>query len=441
MTGGGGLVALAGRMERVPGVLGLAKLANVALGMIWGFVVTFVFVRLLPIGEFRTFLLLIAFANFTVSAELGLTSIVYSRLRRDRITGEGAFRSEEIVALFWLMTGIIALGAGLIGAAIEKGLIPTAHPLLFLAFYGVSAINLLTVLARRALAALDHNLWWEVIDFVRRSTGIALLFASLVGLPILDSVLLQLALALGLLALGLATVHRSLAMTLGSWFSAGRGAAYVREHYLADFGRTGALTLFDVAAYNAPYFTIAAVSQDPRPVLLFDFAFKMSRALSAVIRALIETLLPGLTRDYFAGNRAAFRAGLMRCLRGIFFVTAALALGLLLIGRPLASIIFDGNIAIQWTELMMISMLLLGLSLICVSVYLQNGLGQFGALVPPSFAFLVGSLLSAPLALALDVSLGWSFSFAFIAFYAAVHLLLALVHGRMLARLGRKPAS
>ncbi|MBT2185715.1 hypothetical protein [Sphingobium nicotianae] len=441
MSASGGLVALAGRLERVPGLLGLAKLGNVALAMLWGFVVTFVFVRLLPIGEFRTFLLLIAFANFTVSAELGLTSIAYSRLRRDRIAGEGSFRSEEIVALFWLMAGIIALGACLIGAAILARLIPTAHPALFIAFYGVSAVNLLAILARRALAALDHNLWWEGLDFVRRFTGIALLFASLAGLPILESVVLQLALALCLLVVGLAIVHRSLAMTPAQWLAAGRGAAHVRAHYLADFGRTGALTLFDVAAYNAPYFTIAAATHDARPLLLFDFAFKTSRALSAVIRALIETTLPGLTRDYFAGDIAAFRAGLVRCLRWMLLVAAASAAGIVLVGRPLSHVIFAGNITIQWIELVMISVLLVGLSVICVSVYLQNGLGRFGALVGPSFAFLIGSLLSAPLAAALQEHWGWSLSMTFIALYAVVHLVLALVHGRMLARLGGEATS
>jgi len=438
MSQAGGLVALAGRLESRPGLLGAAKLLNVVLGMGWGFVVTFVFVRLLPLDEFRTFLLLIAFANFTVSAELGLTSIAYSRMRRDRIAGEGAFRSEEIVALFWLMAGLILLGACLIGLAMAGGLIPTRHPLLFIAFYGVSAVNLLAVLARRVLAALDHNLWWEILDFARRATGIGLLLASLVGLPIVESVLLQLALSLLLLWMGLHTVHRSLAMTAGRWLGVRRGVAHMREHYLADFGRTGALTLFDVAAYNAPYFTIAAATQDVRPMLLFDFAFKMSRALSAVIRALVETTLPGLTRAYFSGALAEFRRALLRSLRWTLGVTLAAAGAVLLLGRPLADILFDGNIVPDPLELTSLALLLLGLGVICISVYVQNGLGRFGALVWPSFLFLVGSLATVPLALVL---LPASLSLAFIGLYAAVHLALALVHGRMLARLGREAAA
>jgi O-antigen/teichoic acid export membrane protein len=432
MTQTGGLVALAGRLERRPGLLGAAKLANVVLAMAWGFVVTFVFVRLLPLDEFRAFLLFIAFANFTVSAELGLTSIAYSRLRRDRIAGEGAFRNEEIVALLWLMSGLILLGACLLGVAIATGLLPTRHPLLFVAFYGVSAINLLAVLTRRVLAALDHNLWWEALDLVRRVTGIGLLLAALVGLPILDSVLLQLAVAVLMLWLGLNTVHRSLAMTGARWLGVRTGAAHVRTHYLADFGRTGALTLFDVTAYNAPYLTIAAATSDVRPLLLFDFAFKISRALSAVIRALVETMLPALTRAHFAKDTATFRASLVGCLRWTLGLTLVAALAVMIAGQPLAHIIFDGNITLNIIELLCIMLLLVGLGVICVSVYVQNGLGRFGALVGPSFLFLLGSLLSVPLALWL---LPTSLSLAFIALYAAVHMALALIHGRLLTRL------
>ena len=57
-------------------------------------------------------------------------------------------------------------------------------------------------------------------------------------------------------------------------------------------------------------------------------------------------------------------------------------------------------------------------------------------LVGPSFAFLIGSLLSAPLALSLDNWTGWSYSHAFLLLYALVHIGMALVHGRMLRRLG-----
>src|SRR4051812_35603926 len=107
----GGLLALAARLERRRSLLGAAKLANVALAMIWGFAVTFVFVRLLPFDDFRVFLLLVAFANFTISAELGFSTVIYSRLRRAKLAADGAFRSEELGVLLLFMLGIVGLGA------------------------------------------------------------------------------------------------------------------------------------------------------------------------------------------------------------------------------------------------------------------------------------------------------------------------------------------
>ena len=106
---GSGLLA---RLERSPRILALAKLANVGITMVWGFAVTYVFVRALPLSEFQAFLLLVAFGNFTVSAEFGLTSIIYSRLRRYWLRPAGDpdeddFRMEEIGFLFFLLVAMV----------------------------------------------------------------------------------------------------------------------------------------------------------------------------------------------------------------------------------------------------------------------------------------------------------------------------------------------
>ncbi|MCW2388410.1 hypothetical protein M2333_001456 [Sphingobium sp. B11D3B] len=430
-----GLIALAGRLERHSGLLGLVKLGNVALAMLWGFVVTFVFVRILPLEEFRGFLLLVAFANFTVSAELGLSAIAYARLRRLRVSGEGAFDPAELVALLWILAGLVAFGAMLIGGAIATGWLKTDYPALFITFYLVAAFNLLTLLARRALAAVDHNLWWEALDSIRRVSGLALLLAALGPLPILASVLIQLVVALGVLCAGLATFHATLAMQRRDWIVLGPGLAAVRAHYLSDFGRTGVLTLCDVGAYNAPYFTIVAVTPDPRPLLLFDLVFKLSRSLSAVIRALAETVLPGLTRAAYQGDGAGVRRAVLRCLGWSLGATMAGGAALLIAGKLVAHIIFDGNLDLQYSEIAMMIALLFGLSLICVSVYLQWGLGRFGALLRPSMLLLLGSVLAVPLAMPMHESLGWTLSAGFLALYAAVHGSLGLVHGRMLMHL------
>ncbi len=423
------------RLERIGWLRGGVKLANVAAAMAWGFVVTFVFVRLLPIGEFRAFLLLIAFANFTISADFGFSGILYARLRQWRLGEAADFDPREIGALLAFMGLIVLLGGMAIAAALTLRLLPTERPVLFLAFYGLSALNIFTFLARRALAALDHNLLWEAVDLSRRIASIALLVAALWGLPILLSVALQALLMLLALAFALVVVHRSAAMRIRDWLpggGTGMGALWSRNR--GDMRATILLTVSDVAAYNAPYFTIAAATQDPRPLLLFDFAFKISRALTAVIRALVETLLPGLTRAFHGGDRARVRHGIAR-LRLLGLGSAALlALLLVVAGQPLFALLYDGAAVPTTLELVLVGLLLIGLTMLCISTYVQQGFGLFAPLVPPSLAFLAGSVLSV-----LPARLGPPATFAplFLAALALVHCAVALRHEAMLRRLAR----
>lgn len=422
------------RLERSARVLALFKLANVGLAMLWGFAVTFVFVRLLPLSEFRAFLLLVAFANFTVSADFGFSGILYARLRQFRLGTEGAdaFRPQDVAMLFAFMAGVVLLGAVLIGAGLASGHIGTARPGLFLAFYLLTAANIFLLLAKRALAALDHNLLWELVDAVRRGLSLLLLAAALAGVPILLSVCLQIVLAMMTLGLGLGIVHREVGMRLADWFLRGAAGRSSGRGYGRDMGATVALTLSDVAAYNAPYFGIAAMTHDPRPLLVFDFVFKISRALSAVIRALVEAGLPRLT-DAFHGGRVERARGIVRRLVLLSLgAAAALGIGLIAGGALLSDVLFAGHAVLTPPELLAQTVLLLGLALLCVSTYVHNGFGRFGALLPPSLAFLALSILSV-------MGAGWAagvtgkpFALCFVALYASAHVVVALAHARML---------
>ena len=419
-------------------LLALVKLANVAFAMLWGFTVTYVFVRLLPLGEFKAFLLLVAFANFTISADFGFSGIIYARLRRFWLReGDGqaadVFRSTEIGMLFAFMVLVVLLGGLAIAACLATGFIPTERPALFMAFYALSALNIIALLAKRALAALDHNLLWEAMDFSRRFLSILLLLAALGGLPILLSVCVQIGLTVAILFAGLATVHGSVGMAAGQWLPHARNLPMLRG-YVRDMGATMALTLSDVAAYNAPYLGIALMTRDPRPLLVFDFLFKMSRALSAAIRALVESGLPRLTQAYHAGQHEAARASINRLRMLALGSAAALGALLLLAGPQISREMFDGKAVLGRGELLFMAVLLCGLAMMCVSTYVHNGLGRFGALLPPSLAFLAGSVASVPVAAAFT---GASFSLYFIAAYALVHVLLGLRHDRMLRGLVR----
>lgn len=425
------------RLEGSARFLALVKLANVGLVLVWGFAVTFVFVRILPIAEFQAFLLLVAFGNFTISAEFGLTSIIYARLRRHWLggaEGDGGFRLEEMGVLF-LFLGLLVVGASLILiAALALGWLSTGLPLLFLLFFLSACLNLPALLAKRALAAVDGNFLWEGLDCARRVVTIALLLAMLAGMDPRLSVALQLAVSVLVIGYAIGHVHRRLSMNRRHWLAFRVGGGHVRAHYLRDIGASAAFTVSDIVAYNAPYFTIALATSDPRPMLVFDFFFKMSRSLSMLVRATVEAALPRITRAHHAGDRVRLRQLLGRALGAAMVFAIGLSAVLLLAGDRLFAILFDGRATIDRADITLIILALFALTLLCVSVYVQAALGRFGELLARSLPFLAGSLASAPLALLL-----WPgrFDLAFLGLYALTLLVVAVLHLVSLRRLAR----
>ncbi|PZU56934.1 MAG: hypothetical protein DI547_15150 [Sphingobium sp.] len=438
-------------MERSQKVLALAKLANVGITMIWGFAVTYVFVRALPLAEFQAFLLLVAFGNFTVSAEFGLTSIIYSRLRRHWLnagdgtgSGEGDdFRLEEIGFLFFLLVAMVVVAGIILGGAMLAGLVRTGLPLLFFIYFLSACINLPLLLVKRGLMATDHNLFWELLDLVRRGLTLVLLLAVLIGFNLTASVTLQLVLAALGIAIAGVRLHRRVGMRKRHWVAIRRGGRHVRARYLGDIGSTMSLTISEMMAYNAPYFTIAMATHDARPMLLFDFTFKMSRALTMVVRALVEAAMPRLTAAYYGGDRHRFGALLFRSLGVAAGAAVGAGLALLVLGRWIVKHLFNGEIDIAYTEIGLIALLMLTLSTICVSVFLQGSLGRFSVVLRQSIPFLIGSVLSVPVAVAIAPLTGLSFSFAFLGVYTLVFVGTAVLHGISLNRLlhGMKPAA
>ena len=433
--------ALIAAGERSARVLTLAKLGGVGLSMLWGFAVTYVFVRVLPGDEFRAFLLLIAFNNFTISAEFGITNVIYARLRRHwlgRAAEEGSsdFRHEEIGVLFLFLASLIVLGGAVVAGAMLLRWIETAMPAIFLIFFFASALNIVLLLAKRALAAVDRNLLWELTDIGRRVVGLIALFAVLGGLSLLASVIAMLLVNLLGALLGMALLHRRAGMRLRDWLAWRRGGGHVRRTYLRDVGASAALTLSEVAAYNSPYFLIAALTHDTRLLILFDFVFKIIRAVATTTRATIEGALPGLTRSWFVHDTQSFGRGLRRALWMALCVALGAVILLNLIGQSLFAHLYDGKVHIMGDEVLLLSLLLLALSVMCVSVYVQGALGRFDALLAQSLPFLLGSVASVPLALWIGTPFPIS-NMTFMSLYALCFVGAAVLHIYALRRLMR----
>mgnify|MGYP000852476535 FL=1 len=428
------------RMEGSARALTLVKLVNVVLAMLWGFAVTYVYVRALPQSDFRAFLLLVAFNNFTVSAEFGLTNVIYSRLRRfwlaERDGGTGDFRREEIGALFVALLLLILVATLAVSVLLVLGIIPTHYPLLFLLFFLASALNVQALLAKRGLAAIDRNLLWEALDVTRRVISLLALAAVIAGLNLIVSVGIQLTASLAAIALAIVVLHRRLGMTLGQWFAWRAGGGHMRRTYMHDIGASVALTISEIVAYNSPYFVIAAMTHETRMLLLFDFVFKMSRAVSTAIRATIEAVLPRISRAFFAADAVVFRAVLLRSMMIACAVALCACAILIAVGQRVFATLFDGNAALSMDELLMTCGVLLALALICTSVYVQGALGRFRHLLAQSLPFLGGSLLVMPLTVALVGNRdAQAMGVTFMVLYAAVFAGVAGLHMLSLRRL------
>ena len=434
------------RMEASARILALIKLANVGLTLIWGFAVTYVFVRALPLREFQSFLLLVAFGNFTISAEFGLTSIIYARLRRHwlgnmglgtRQDDAGGFRLEEMGVLFLFLGLLILGGFAILLVAFALGGLHSGMPLLFLLFFLSACLNLPALLAKRTLAAVDGNFLWEALDCLRRVMTIALLLFILQGLDPRLSLALQLFVSMAVIGYAIALVHRRLGMEARHWLSFRVGGGHVRLHYLRDIGASAAFTISEILAYNAPYFTIAAATHDARPMLIFDFFFKMSRSLSMLVRATVEAALPRITRAFHAGDSARLRQLMGRALGVALFFAVSASGALMLFGEWLFAKLFDGRAAIDRIDLLLIGGALLALAVICVSVYVQGALGRFTLLLGRSLPFLAGSLLSVPLA---RIFAPERFDLLFLILYTLTLFVAAAIHGASLRQLvGRRP--
>lgn len=434
------------RMEGSTRLLATVKLANVALAMLWGFAVTFVFVRILPLDEFQAFLLLIAFSNFTISAEFGFTSIIYNRLRRHVLragAGEAAgdFRREEIGVLLIFLLGLTLASAVAIGIALLVGLIKSGMPLLFLLFFVFSCLNVVSLLAKRSLAALDQNLRFELIDLTKRSACTFLLIAVLFGMDVLLSVGLQFCVAVLTVAVALHRIHVGLGMTMRQWIALRVGGGHIRRHYLHDVRASILFTLSEISAYNLPYFTIALFTREAAPMLLFDFVFKMARTISMMIRALVESMLPKLTQAFHGGQSAVFHAALIRAIAVAVGLSLVAGVGLMLFGLTLAQALFDGKANITWFDMGLIAVLLLALSVICVSVYLQVALGRFALMLRQSLVLLAGAILSAPLAAACAPASDIAFGTLFLIFYTFGFVIVAVLHGLSLHRLTQQASA
>ncbi|MCF8709637.1 hypothetical protein [Rhizorhapis sp. SPR117] len=414
-------------LEQSIGVLGAVKLGNACLILIWGFGLTFVFARALDNIEFQNFVLLIALSNFTISAEFGFTNIIYNRLRRWRLHAGGQFSFTEISAVLAAIITLIVLAVCALALCFVVGIIVTQLPLLFLSFFIVSCLNIAVLLCKRVLAALDRNLLFEFTDICRRVVSLVVLFAVLLGLDLGFSVLILLVVTLASLGIWCVIIHRVLKLRMAHWTSIAKGIGIIRTRYLRDIRASILFTLADVGANNMPFLVIAFLTDDLRPLLLYDFAYKLMRVMGIVMRAIIESYLPRITAALHSGSILLVRRAFLHCLAGGVIPGLGVSLLLLCWGHQLAQFLYHGKMDVTVLDLTLLSLVMLALPVNALSIYVNCAIGRFGTLLKASMPYLIGATFSAPIAMVAT----WghdAWAETFLSIFTIVYLLAMLLH-------------
>lgn len=428
-------VSRAARLERSKWVLTIVKLIGASLTIGWGLASTYVFARVLVDIELANFIVLIALANFTIGAELGISNILYDRLRRAHIGVDNDFAFAELAALLAVLFTAVAMATGGVGVAIALGVISTGLPALFVALFALAAVNMVVLLAKRSLAAIDRNLGFEAIDIARRLINLALMLAVLSGFDATLSIFAQL--SVSLLAIGLCFGLNSSALgaPIKDWTKIAPGLRILKMRYLTKLGPAMALTIADIAAYNLPFIVIASLGDNLRPLLLYDFLYKLLRVLGTATRAVTEAQLPRLTRAVHTGDTRGLRIGLWETFGTGFVFAVVLAVLLLAAGPAAAALLYDGKLSLSARDAIAMALPLLVLPAAALSVHLNSSLARFRELVVANIPLLVAAVLAPVISMLAFADGDWGWGS--LVLFASAYLVTAALHVRLLGRTAR----
>ena len=308
--------ALAGWQARLAEVLSVryALLRGWTAGsaLMAGLIQTFVFARVLSPERFSLFILVGAVGVSMWLFDLGLSKILFVRMRKHYLAGEstlGVAAQANAVALFYALA--IAVFAAICFAAMLARPGETAWGAAeFALFFFFSAINLAWFVLRNVSVAVEQYIYFETLEASRRVGYIALLLSMLAGLPFSVFVI---AINLGWLVLfGVAArrlVHHG-ALTPHLRGLAARLRGFFRENWPSAL-RTGTHAAGEIYIHNVLYLAVPIAAGLGAPTIIVDTALKIFLGTLNLCSAACDLLVPRQTAAFAARNaRLLWRATL-----------------------------------------------------------------------------------------------------------------------------------
>lgn len=407
-------------------VLFVLKTLNLAVITVYSFALIYVLVRVLSLDLYPTAVVMSSIGAYVLATDLGYSGFLYYRLRQ-RFLRESEEEEDAVSEVLTLYAGIALAAAAVMAAVVLLFLSAPLEARVALSVYFLSIVLALPwMLIRRISAAVDLFMRFEAYELVRRVFFLGMALAMLKGLPFFAFCLICLA------AWGMAFaagVH--MLRSRGIHVSASPPSAifmHLRDNW-RDVGHSGSLTLVEFVIYNFPYLVLPALFHDRIAVIAFDVFYKVVRFGAVSYGVPAETLLPGQTRAFYAGDvRSVKRHFYLNLALGAVPLLAAAVLVLLFGDRIFAVLLSKGGIVDENVRIAMVIMLAAMLFQNSAGTFL-TGTGNYRQL--SRLALVTATLMAA--AVAATWWLGLSFA-AFLFLYVGIYCLHALLFCAYLLR-------
>jgi O-antigen/teichoic acid export membrane protein len=294
-----------------------------------GLIQTFVFARVLSPERFSLFILVGAFGVSMWLFDLGLSKILFVKLRKRYLSGEDTLpiaAQANAIAIFYALA-IVAGAVICFGVTYARSAVSAWQAVEFALFFFFTAFNLAWFVLRNASVAVDEYIYFETLESWRRVAYIGLMLAMLAGLPFAAFVVL---INLGwvvLVALAGARLVAKGAITPQVRGLARRLAGFFRENWRSSL-RTGAHAAGEVYTHNVLYLVVPITIGLGAPTIVLDTTLKIFFGTLNLCSAACDLLVPRQTAAYSARDaRTLLRATLAAvglCLVPVLAISALL---------------------------------------------------------------------------------------------------------------------
>jgi hypothetical protein len=283
----------------------LLRSTTAAGGLLAGLIQTFVFARVLDPERFSVYILIGTLGVTLWLADLGMAKILFVRLRSwflgDRDSDAQITRyTTAVVMLYFVLNLVCALLCFAIAHFWFHATIQSSVEMAL--FFLFTALTLIWFVLRNVSVAVDEFLFFEAMEATRRIAHIAVMLATLVGLPFFAFLVLANLIWAVLFAMLLKRLAATRAVTLkiAGWWT--DFVSFLRNN-TKEVLHSGTYSANEFFLYSFPYAVVPWAFGLGAPTIILDTAFKVFRGATVLYCAGCDVAVPRQTRAYSEGDR------------------------------------------------------------------------------------------------------------------------------------------